>query len=978
MTSTRRARVLSGLARIWSPWLVWLWATTLAAAILLVIDRVRSSLGPGHHEGLRHRALAVLGAGHLVAQVALFVCGLLVYLLWRGAGRWIRWRPVREAIWLPALLFALLAAWPLWVVGRELASGPWIAQQSYAWAVKIAPVVGGVAAAPVLAWLALRGPQAVRRPLLRWSLTLGLLLGALVAEVADHVVHPGLYPEYHLFAYSTAALLMLLGLRWLLFALPGMPHARLWRWPALPLAAAWLVSPVLWFGIDERTRADLVMESVVATDWIRTAMPVQPTTRVAKMLDALDVEPAPLSQSGVPEQWPRGLVDLPPDTNVVLVVFDAFRYDVVPPALPPEGNRLVDPSDTPFLHQWSEGAYRFANAYSASTVTRRAMPTMMRSIQVSDDPMIAGVSAAERIERSGRVSVAAVINYFTEGPSDKANLLLEDFQNVSTYRKDEHDLLVPRLREQLEGIRGEPFVAWVHLYATHHPGFADGHLLEEADGNRTERYVKSVRYIDQQFQRLDAMFGELGLREKTVFIVTSDHGEGLGDHGVTLHGPNLFEEATHVPLWIKIPGREGRLVEETVGTIDIMPTISDLLGEPPEPQDRGISLVPLMADPPHTLARAYYLQNAKHNRSAVVFDGFKLIHDHEADVLLFFDLGADREENRNIFDPDSELARRYLMEFIGFEPQLFQSEFADPDTNRLLRDKLDEIDPSAPGSALPLLLQLATVSRDPSVIDAALRIFDQTKLDEVRLLIIRHLFEPTPEWEQRVVGWFSKRRGQAELALVSALAAQQQPPIAQVSFGRRMTHYANTGSPDTWEPFLELLMNWPKSFKTAQVLETMLRRMGELGQDDRQVYMLIMRNVAQLKIEDPTHPDWEPLRAQIRALTEHPDPRIQAAAIQAASHLMDHRAVPSFKQRLSTPKGDVRARRALINAVLVIDGDESMDFILDIARTELTAYTVRRLGAVGTPAALPFLTDQRRNSYNSFTRSDAERSYREA
>lgn len=357
----------------------------------------------------------------------------------------------------------------------------------------------------------------------------------------------------------------------------------------------------------------------------------------------------------------------------------------------------MDESDTPFLHRWSADAYRFASAYSASTVTRRAMPVMLRSIQVNDDPMVAGVSPAERIERSGRVPVASVINYFTEGPSEKALLLLEDFQIVSTYRKDEHDTLVPLLREQLEGLEDEPFIAWVQFYATHHPGYAQGHLLDKKDGNRTERYIKSVRYIDQQFERMIAMFDELGLTDETVFIVIADHGEGLGDNGVNLHGPTVFEEEAHVPLWIKVPGHPGRVIEETVGSIDIMPTIFDLLGEPAEPQARGISLVPLMADPPYTFSRPYYLENVKSTRFGVVFDGFKLVYDSKAEVTLLFDLRADPQENHNIFDPGTEVSRRYVRELIGFKPELFSSELEEEDTIGLLRETLDELDPDARG-----------------------------------------------------------------------------------------------------------------------------------------------------------------------------------------------------------------------------------------------------------------------------------------
>lgn len=262
--------------------------------------------------------------------------------------------------------------------------------------------------------------------------------------------------------------------------------------------------------------------------------------------------------------------------------------------------------------------------------------------------------------------------------------------------------------------------------------------------------------------------------------------------------------------------------------------------------------------------------------------------------------------------------------------------------------------------------------------EAALDIFDRTEDDEVRLLILQHLFTPSPQWTQRVTRWLGEQHDpREELALVGALADQQQPSVAPQVFGRRMTHYAKTGTPDQWEPFLRLLATWPKTIKTGRVLETMLRRMKELHLDDRPVYLLILRNVAKLTVVDASVKDWDPLREQVLPLTEHSDPRVQSAAVLATAKLEDHRATETFKKRLRTPGGDVRVRRQLINAILVIDGDDSMDFIVEIARKELTAYTVRRLGRVGTPAALPFLEDMKRNSYNSFTRKNAKRSIKQ-
>jgi arylsulfatase A-like enzyme len=99
-------------------------------------------------------------------------------------------------------------------------------------------------------------------------------------------------------------------------------------------------------------------------------------------------------------------------------------------------------------------------------------------------------------------------------------------------------------------------------------------------------YDDSIAYLDR---RLAALLGELerrGILDETVVIVTSDHGEHLGDHGLFFHGCSLYRQVVEVPLVIAGPGGipAGRSVAEPVSLRDIPATVLDLLG-----LDRGTS-----------------------------------------------------------------------------------------------------------------------------------------------------------------------------------------------------------------------------------------------------------------------------------------------------------------------------------------------------------------------------------------------------
>lgn len=91
-------------------------------------------------------------------------------------------------------------------------------------------------------------------------------------------------------------------------------------------------------------------------------------------------------------------------------------------------------------------------------------------------------------------------------------------------------------------------------------------------------YDGEVRYIDQNIGKLLNLLKSLGLWDETLVVITGDHGESLGERGYWGHDL-LFDEQILVPLLVKVPGypRARESVNETVRTIDICPTILDLL-----------------------------------------------------------------------------------------------------------------------------------------------------------------------------------------------------------------------------------------------------------------------------------------------------------------------------------------------------------------------------------------------------------------
>jgi len=138
------------------------------------------------------------------------------------------------------------------------------------------------------------------------------------------------------------------------------------------------------------------------------------------------------------------------------------------------------------------------------------------------------------------------------------------------------------------------------------------------------RYEQETRYLDDQVQRvLDAIDG-LGLGVRTLVVVMSDHGEEFMEHGQRTHGFQLYDESTHVPLMMRLPGAvpAGLRVEEPVSLVDVAPTILDLVGATPLVGADGQSLVPLLG-----------AGKEKWDRRAVFAETYSSLVAHRSDLL---------------------------------------------------------------------------------------------------------------------------------------------------------------------------------------------------------------------------------------------------------------------------------------------------------------------------------------------------------
>ncbi len=145
--------------------------------------------------------------------------------------------------------------------------------------------------------------------------------------------------------------------------------------------------------------------------------------------------------------------------------------------------------------------------------------------------------------------------------------------------------------------RGQKFFLWIHYYDPHlsyetHPE------VPSFGTSRVDRYDGEIRFTDMHLGRLIAHLRAAGLWDRTAVVLTGDHGEGFGEHGVTEHGFDLYPPQTKVPFIVRVPGLAPRRVRVPVGHIDIAPTLVNLGRGAAEPSFIGRSLIPDVGGPP--------------------------------------------------------------------------------------------------------------------------------------------------------------------------------------------------------------------------------------------------------------------------------------------------------------------------------------------------------------------------------------------
>ncbi len=226
------------------------------------------------------------------------------------------------------------------------------------------------------------------------------------------------------------------------------------------------------------------------------------------------------------------------------------------------------PSTTPSHGSMLTGQYPSRHGSTALSVPLHREAETIAEALAQQGYYTAGAVAVSHIGRAGRFDQG-----FAEFSGPDSAQRNGDAVNLDLFR------FVARWRKTSAR---KPLFLFAHYFDCHSPyGWWRGVRTDPGTlpvQERIARYDESIRHVDGLIADLHAHLGSLGLLENTIFIVTSDHGEQIGDRGLPAGHADIYGETVYVPLIVFGSGIPSARIEEPVSTLDIAPSIAAAAG----------------------------------------------------------------------------------------------------------------------------------------------------------------------------------------------------------------------------------------------------------------------------------------------------------------------------------------------------------------------------------------------------------------
>jgi arylsulfatase A-like enzyme len=301
--------------------------------------------------------------------------------------------------------------------------------------------------------------------------------------------------------------------------------------------------------------------------------------------------------------------------NFILLTIDSLRSDRL-------GTYNPSSELTPNLDEIAGRGARFDNAYCMGPGTILTVPQLFsvvhdtqldldwsRAREIGPRPLRESNLLFPQVLSRAGYNTGGIAGHFYLEPLRYG---FERYENERENWAEHRDVTSPGVTERaiamFDEFRAEDgnFFQWVHYFDPHHDYMAHEPAHESLGDH--ERYDLEVKFTDAWIGRFVDHVEANSDGRPIVWIITADHGEGLGDHGIRYHNENFYDELCRIPLVITVPGAEPRQIVGPVSLHDIGATVLNLAGLPPEPTFEGRSLVDAISTGAENTDRAVFHQ----------------------------------------------------------------------------------------------------------------------------------------------------------------------------------------------------------------------------------------------------------------------------------------------------------------------------------------------------------------------------------
>jgi len=356
------------------------------------------------------------------------------------------------------------------------------------------------------------------------------------------------------------------------------------------------------------------------------------------------------------------------DYNVILINLDGLRNDKV--------------ELCPSLRLLKERSYYFPKMFTVAPYTFAALPAVFSGMYASKNGANAYYNMfnfrkdkietlAEIMQKSGFYTSCDII--------DDSVVPNQGFDEYNIYDENTVDFQQRHMEFIQRLSKKDKFFLFLHNTETHKKFVRD--IIDKKKSSKNFSYDKKTKNsvyesflqdTDEYISLIINTIKDCNIKEKTVLIIFSDHGTSLGEKdGEEFYGTFVYDYTINVFCIMHVPGMDSDVIDKQCRTIDLLPTIAELINAKfnnEKEKIQGESLFPLIRNK-NMEEREVFVETGglygpwpspkKHNVFCIRKNKKKLIYNQTPKTWEFYDLESDPKELNNIYAKESELTKFY-------------------------------------------------------------------------------------------------------------------------------------------------------------------------------------------------------------------------------------------------------------------------------------------------------------------------------